>query len=203
MSEPARMLDFSASWRPGGLPQSDLLKDLTAWLRSDPAPILFIAPDHQLEWCNDAALAVLAAGQPLSLKAGKLHLNNAEADARFKAMVPVLTENWQAHIFADPGKGPAVLFARRVPQSPLIGVAIRDVALVPGAQLDHLADYFNLTPAERQVLQHHISGLSVTEIAAATGKALLTVRTHIKRCYYKFDVTSKEQLFGLVMRLTF
>jgi DNA-binding CsgD family transcriptional regulator len=197
------MLDFSAAWRPGSLPESDLLKDLTAWLRSDPAPIIFIGPDHQLEWCNDAALKVLNAGDRLSLKSGKLHLNNAEADARFKALVPVLTETWQAHIFADPGRGPSVLFARRVPQSRLIGVAIRDVDQVPGVQLDHLADYFNLTPAERQVLQHHISGLSVSEIAVATGKALLTVRTHIKRCYSKFDVTSKEQLFGLVMRLTF
>jgi DNA-binding CsgD family transcriptional regulator len=199
------MLDFSTPWHPGANPPSDILGDLAAWLRFDPAPILFISPDQQLEWCNEAALALLNAGGPVSLRAGKVHLNDAEADARFKALVAVVgEEGWQAHIFSgEPGKGPAVLFARRVAKSRLVGIAIRDTQSMPGAQLDHLADYFNLTPAERQVLQHHVSGLSVAEIAAATGKAVLTVRTHIKRCYYKFEVTSKEQLFGLVMRLTF
>jgi DNA-binding NarL/FixJ family response regulator len=44
-------------------------------------------------------------------------------------------------------------------------------------------------------------GQSVTEIAQAVHKSVLTIRTHVKRIYGKLNVGTKEQLFSTVLKL--
>lgn len=68
-------------------------------------------------------------------------------------------------------------------------------------QIPNLTRLYGLTPTEQQVTKMMLQGLSVTEIAAELQKSVLTVRTHIKRTYVKFNVGTKEQLFSAVIRL--
>lgn len=71
-------------------------------------------------------------------------------------------------------------------------------------KLDHIPDLtrlYGLTPTEQQVTKMMLQGRSVTEIAAELEKSVLTVRTHIKRSYVKFNVGTKEQLFSSIIRM--
>lgn len=71
-------------------------------------------------------------------------------------------------------------------------------------KVDHIPDLtrlYGLTPTEQQVTKMMLQGLSVTEIAEELRKSVLTVRTHIKRTYLKFNVGTKEQLFSAVIRM--
>lgn len=68
-------------------------------------------------------------------------------------------------------------------------------------QIPDLARLYGLTPTEQQITKMMLQGRSVTEIAQELGKSVLTVRTHIKRTYVKFNVGTKEQLFSTLVRM--
>ena len=81
-----------------------------------------------------------------------------------------------------------------------IALTIREL----NRQIDHFPDLtrlYGLTPTEQQITKMMLRGRSVTEIAQELNKSVLTVRTHIKRTYVKFNVGTKEQLFSTVIRM--
>lgn len=62
-------------------------------------------------------------------------------------------------------------------------------------ELPDLHDVFHLTPSESAIVHDLYLGLSPHEIAENNDNSIHTIRAHIRRCYDKLGVTSREQLW--------
>lgn len=69
------------------------------------------------------------------------------------------------------------------------------------AEIGTVARVFSLTPAEARLLQHLVSGASLTEAATALGVAEATARTHRNHIFTKTGVSRRTDLLVLVARL--
>ena len=69
------------------------------------------------------------------------------------------------------------------------------------AEIGTVARVFSLTPAEARLLQHLVSGASLTEAATALGIAEATARTHRNHIFTKTGVSRRTDLLVLVARL--
>ena len=72
---------------------------------------------------------------------------------------------------------------------------------VSPADIGTVARIFNLTPAEARLLQHLVSGVSLTEAASAIGITEATARTHRNHIFTKTGVSRRSDLLALVGRL--
>jgi DNA-binding CsgD family transcriptional regulator len=68
-------------------------------------------------------------------------------------------------------------------------------------EIPNLRRLYGLTRSEQNIVGAMMQGKSVTEVAHGLSKSVLTVRSHLKRAYGKLNVSSKEQLFALIVRL--
>lgn len=72
---------------------------------------------------------------------------------------------------------------------------------VSPADIGTVARIFGLTPAEARLLQHLVSGVSLTEAATALGITEATARTHRNHIFTKTGVSRRTDLLALVGRL--
>ncbi|SLN09896.1 Bacterial regulatory proteins, luxR family [Roseovarius litorisediminis] len=78
----------------------------------------------------------------------------------------------------------------------------RQVSVAAGAFHDIIQGHFDrwkLTPAEQDVANFTIKGLSIPEIAALRGSAEGTVKSHLNGIYRKAGVTGRGALVGLLI----
>lgn len=109
---------------------------------------------------------------------------------------------WSEGLLAPRDRAEPRLFlrARRNERCGRVRLVIRDFRQ-PAGELPDLSRLFGLTPMEHRVVSLLLSGLAVNDIAEAIGNSVLTVRTHLKHSYGKLGVSTKEQLFAIVLRL--
>lgn len=69
------------------------------------------------------------------------------------------------------------------------------------AEIGTVARIFSLTPAEARLLQHLVTGASLTEAATALGVTEATARTHRNHIFTKTGVSRRNDLLVLVARL--
>jgi len=69
------------------------------------------------------------------------------------------------------------------------------------AEIGIVARIFSLTPAEARLLQHLVTGASLTEAATALGVTEATARTHRNHIFTKTGVSRRTDLLALVGRL--
>ena len=69
------------------------------------------------------------------------------------------------------------------------------------AEIRTVARIFSLTPAEARLLQHLVTGASLTEAATALGVTEATARTHRNHIFTKTGVSRRNDLLVLVTRL--
>lgn len=78
----------------------------------------------------------------------------------------------------------------------------RQVSLAAGAFHDIMQEYFRqwkLTPAEQDVANFTVKGMSITEIATLRGSAEGTVKSHLNGIYRKAGVTGRGGLLSLLI----
>ncbi|HEY3797952.1 MAG TPA: helix-turn-helix transcriptional regulator [Caulobacteraceae bacterium] len=149
---------------------------------------------------NRRAASLLDAGGCLLLRDGGLtvrdrkhapQLNGLVADAGAAPRCSVFAAGDDAILIeavalSGPDEGPVALILREL-----------DAALeVDCADLEPT---FGVTPGEHQVIVELLKGSSSREIAQASGKSVLTIRTHVKRAYVKIGVKTRGQLFARLL----
>ncbi|RJY09814.1 helix-turn-helix transcriptional regulator [Aurantiacibacter aquimixticola] len=65
-------------------------------------------------------------------------------------------------------------------------------------ELADLTEAFGLTPSEAHIVELLMSGHCPVEIASKLGVSVNTVRAHVRHCYDKMDVSSREELWRTV-----
>ena len=78
---------------------------------------------------------------------------------------------------------------------------VRDTEYRVACRHRHRDANFSLTPAEARLLQHLVSGVSLTEAASALGITEATARTHRNHIFTKTGVSRRTDLLSLVGRL--
>ena len=168
--------------------------------------VLLVTPDLRLLHANRAGEATLRAGAPLGLRHGRLTAQNGLGAALAAALaVPV----------GGIGRRGLGIPARRADgeelvlhvlplgeTNPLAG-ATAAIFVAPAVTprpppLAAVAALFDLTPAETGVLDLVGAGRTNTEIAAALGIAVSTVRTHLLRLFEKTGTHRQADLAALL-----
>jgi DNA-binding CsgD family transcriptional regulator len=80
-----------------------------------------------------------------------------------------------------------------------VGLVLRDLEAPTEIECADLEPMFGVTPGESLVVVQLLRGRSSREIADATGKSVLTIRTHVKRAYGKIGVKTRGQLFARLL----
>ena len=63
------------------------------------------------------------------------------------------------------------------------------------ANLPDLCEAFGFTRSEAQIVRDLFSGMTPQAIAEEQGISIHTVRAHVRRCYDKLQITSREELW--------
>lgn len=166
---------------------------------------------------NEAAQAMLAEGDPVREKLGRLELRNELLPGQLKAAVASCESDAQI------GRRGIGIPTRRLDGSPLIihvmpleqrkirgglpsnasaAVFIADGSGGIAPMHDALGLLFGLTPAEARVFELAVDGLETDAAALTLGVATSTVKTHMLRVFDKTGAHSRADLVRLARQIT-
>ncbi|MDD9994063.1 MAG: helix-turn-helix transcriptional regulator [Rhodospirillales bacterium] len=165
---------------------------------------------------NDCAGALLRRGEGVSDQGGCLHARAPADDARLQALLARALPRT-----GGPGAGGSMLVRRGLDEPPLVlhvspvgeggtetdtgRVAALVLVVDPGspARIDPalVAAALDLTPVESRVAVQLAEGMTVRDIAQATGRAEHTIRWHMKNIFAKQGIGRQFELVQLVQSL--
>jgi DNA-binding CsgD family transcriptional regulator len=178
------------------------------------AATLLIGANGRIVHANARAFALLAAGNPLSARDGRLFAADAETDRELqtifsavnhgdttlggKGVALPLTQKDGKHFVAH--LLPLTRGARRRAGQVYAAVAalfVHEATFRTPSLPEVIAKAYSLTPAELRVLVAVVEVGGVPEVADALGIAETTVRTHLGRLYEKTGVRRQADLVRL------
>ncbi|HZZ60684.1 MAG TPA: helix-turn-helix transcriptional regulator [Roseiarcus sp.] len=179
------------------------------------AAMLLVDADGRIVHANPRALSLLAAGDPIWARDGKLSATDTATDREFRTVfaaanhgdaslggkglaLPLTTrdnEHFVAHVL------PLTRGARRRAGQVYAAVAALFIAEATFQTLSSpevIAKTYRLTPAELRIILAVVQIGGVPEIAEALGIAETTVKTHLTRLYEKTGVRRQADLVKIV-----
>ncbi len=150
---------------------------------------------------NGRAAGILEANGALGVRDGQLSAKDRRSSADLSAMVAGagLSPSVCALGVAEGGARLVEAVALDAERAGAVGLVLRDLAAPIEIECADLEPMFGVTPGEHVVVVQLLKGYSSREIAHASGKSVLTVRTHVKRAYGKIGVKTRGQLFARLL----
>lgn len=179
--------------------------------------VILVDADMAIVHANESAQAMLAEGDPVRERQGRLELRNELLPGQLKAAVASCESDLQI------GRRGIGIPTRRLDGSPLIihvmpleqrkirgglpsnasaAVFIADGSGGIAPMHDALGLLFGLTPAEARVFELAVDGLETDAAALALGVATSTVKTHMLRVFDKTGAHSRADLVRLARQIT-
>lgn len=172
------------------------------WFDLDPVARLVVARDLTVLAANQGAVTLVDGHEAVSIRDGVLAAKDRRAATQLAEAVADAGPARRLSVVGGSHCGPGVLVetlsldGRR--DGP-IGMTLRDLAATAYIECADLEAIFGVTPGEHQVVVQLLKGYSSREIAAQSGKSILTIRTHVKRAYGKIGVKTRGQLFARLL----
>lgn len=182
-----------------------------------PVKIVITGTDGRILHVNEAAATMIAAGDPIWSRHGRICAATSAATA---ALIAAIGDGVQTKAGAHRNGSEVALPCRdgraaiahvrtlrtgdmRLGQCAGFAAAVFVIepqrVVLPLAALAHL---FDLSPSESRVLAEIVSGRNRKETAAALGIADSTVKTHLDRLYTKTGTSDQSELCRLVTSLS-
>ena len=192
--------------------KSYLFEALGSTLDSIVIGVVIVGEQGRILHANQAAQRMFAARSPIVSLGGCLCALQGELTKELRRAIATAQQNPNG----IPGSGIGVplvdkhLAAATAHVLPLAcggrHVSAAAVFVTPGgaalpAEIGTVARIFSLTPAEARLLQHLVTGASLTEAATALGVTEATARTHRNHIFAKTGVSRRNDLLVLVTRL--
>ncbi|HZF44638.1 MAG TPA: helix-turn-helix transcriptional regulator [Sphingomonadaceae bacterium] len=167
---------------------------------------LIVNAERLVLWASPAVSSFLGHGWPLALADGRLAANEPSDQLRLEQFIDAAKADDQRRDMllagGDSSSGTVALKARGCPGGEgRIAVELRHLDLVFDFDLPDFRSLYGFTPAEHQTVCLILSGLSVSEVALQLCRSVMTVRTSVRDAYSKLNITSKEQLFAITLKL--
>ncbi|MGQ0455564.1 MAG: response regulator transcription factor [Hyphomicrobium sp.] len=213
MSNHRPLLELSAT---EGSQQRSALRLLQTMLDLLPVNVVIADADGRIVHANASAAAMLAAGDPIWSRYGRLSAMTSTATTALNDAIASTTEAGarvrakQTEV-ALPRRDGRVAIAHVRPLARGASRVERDLGAAAALfiteadriapSLDGLARLFELTPAETRVLEKIASGMNRKETAAALGLADSTVKTHLENIYAKTGAPDRSALCRLAANL--
>ena len=171
------------------------------WFGQDAASRLVVARDLTVLAANRPALRLLDGGGLITLRDGALTTRDRRS---WSDLVGIVAEASSSARIGVVGAGDGAVLVDSLAledgaDSP-VSLVLRDLRASVEIECADLESMFGVTPGEHQVIVELLKGYSSREIADASGKSILTVRTHVKRAYGKIGVKTRGQLFAKLLR---
>ncbi|WP_380876562.1 LuxR family transcriptional regulator [Sphingomonas sp. DBB INV C78] len=158
--------------------------------------------------CNPIAEAILEEADGIGRAGRRLTLDNAAADADFRAFLKDARAA-SGHVFRierPSGRRDIGIVARTIAtpdylhagSAPALALYLGDPERQMQVNAEALRELFNLTPTEAAISACVANGLSVQESAERLGIASNTVRAHLRSIFAKTGVARQSQLVHLV-----
>ena len=190
-----------------------LFEALGSTLDSIVIGVVIVGEQGRILHANQAAQRMLAARSPIVSLGGCLCALQGELTKELRRAIAAAQHN--AKTIAGAGIGvPLVdkhleaatahvlpLACGRLDVSAAAAVFVTPAGAALPAEIGTVARIFSLTPAEARLLQHLVTGASLTEAATALGVTEATARTHRNHIFTKTGVSRRNDLLVLVTRL--
>lgn len=178
--------------------------------------VVLASEDSRILHANRTAETMMRNGGPVRDGGGRLHAENAAANAEINAAIRFATQNESeigktglavrlTHEDAAPVVAHVLPLARGDVRTRLDPTAVAAVFINSTdddrTRVGAAAATFGLTPAETRVLTRVLSGKNVNEAAHDLGVASSTVRSHLDKIFEKTGVARQADLIKLVARI--
>lgn len=178
--------------------------------------VVLASEDSRILHANRTAETMMRNGGPVRDGGGRLHAENAAANAEINAAIRFATQNESeigktglavrlTHEDAAPVVAHVLPLARGDVRTRLDPTAVAAVFINSAGEdqrrVGAVASTFGLTPAETRVLTRVLSGKNVNEAAHDLGVASSTVRSHLDKIFEKTNVARQADLIKLVARI--
>jgi len=193
--------------------KSHLFDALGSTLDSIVIGVIIVGEQGRILHANQAAQRMFAARSPIISLGGCLGALQADLTKELRRAIATAQED--ANGIAGSGIGvplvdktmtaatahvlPLACGGRHASVAAAVFVTPAGAALP--AEIGTVARIFSLTPAEARLLQHLVTGASLTEAATALGVTEATARTHRNHIFTKTGVSRRNDLLVLVTRL--
>lgn len=168
---------------------------LESWAQLDGKPRLIVKSDGALVACSEEARHLLRAGGELKIERGIVMVTERAVRPAFERLLQVKPGDVETVLIpCGYHEGHWILRAVRA-DSDLVCLVLHRATEDYWANLPDLGSVFGLTPSEAGVVDDLYNGLSPNDIAGKRGISIHTVRAHLRRCYDKLHITSREQLW--------
>jgi DNA-binding CsgD family transcriptional regulator len=171
------------------------------WFATDGSARVIVDRDLTLLSLNQKAESLLDSNGALGLRDGLLVGKDRKMIADLYTMVANAGREASYRALGAPEGASVLVGAVALDASTKgpVGLVLRDLAAPIEIECADLEPMFGVTPGEHVVVVQLLKGRSSREIADASGKSVLTVRTHVKRAYGKIGVKTRGQLFARLL----
>lgn len=182
-----------------------------------PLKVIIAASDGQILHANSTAAAMLAHGDPIWSRHGRLNAATSSATRALIAAIGSISANsarkcaggTEVALPCRDGRAAMAHVRTLVPGATRLAQASEAAAAIfitephrVAPPLEALARLFDLTPSEVRVLAEIVGGRNRKEAAAALGVADSTVKSHLDRLFAKTGTSDQPSLFQLVTSLS-
>lgn len=173
----------------------DLCVMTAAWDQLDDRGRFLLRRDGTILAAGDNARAIVMNSDNLSILEGSKLIGCGQARHAFTRLLEVAPQQTDSVILQEKRSGGHCVISAVGVCRNSVGVAIR---LATGAfrpRFADLAEAFALTPSEVHVIEMLLCGSTPRDIGRELRISVHTVRAHIRHCYDKLGISSREELW--------
>lgn len=170
-------------------------RTLTCWSVLDGRPRLIIKRDRTLVACSENAREMMRASEFLKLERGHVAIARDTDSALFAGILSVSLDEAVTVLLRNGSREAHVIVRAIAIDTDLLCISLQKANGDHHVRLPDLGKAFRLTQSEARIAEDLYNGMSPQEIAEQHDISIHTVRAHLRRCYDKLNITSREQLW--------
>ena len=171
----------------------DAIPALAAWINHEQRARLIVTPLGDVLWISAAARALIDAGSPLLIQAGRLTGTTPQVTERLHGLLTSVGAPAPCLVLEERD---VVIRAQQIEAAGSVTIGLTIRPLKEALEITALAEARHLTAAETRIVGMMLGGAETGRIAQALDISVETLRTHIKHVYRKLRVKSRGELFA-------
>lgn len=195
--------DIESAVETGALPFSHFLdqslvvveRTLSCWSKMDGRPRLIIRRNGALVACSDSARRILRNSDCLKLKRGRIEVAHDRDGSKFTQILSATASEATTVLLRNGDQQEHLIVRSIYLEADFVCISLQKASSDHYVRLPDLGVAFRLTQSEARIVEDLYNGMSPQEIAEQNDISIHTVRAHLRRCYDKLNITSREQLW--------
>lgn len=168
---------------------------LSCWEALDGRVRLIVSRDGKLIAASEGARSLFSGNECLFVTSTSTLTYNGSSKAEFKKLFGAAPGKVETIILAKHGNDGHFVISSTGISADTVAVAVRDADGEFTSLFAGLEEVFGLTPSEVLVVGMLMHGHAARQIADELEISVYTVRAHLRHCYDKLQVSSREELW--------